>query len=171
MKRHRIVRAGALIPLLVALGAIRLAAQDVGLRYGTVAPSAEVETLDGKTFDLGSYAGKTPMVMEFWATWCPNCKELQPTIESLHAKYGKTVKFIGVAVSVNETSAAVKQFVEAHKMPGEFYYDRHGKASGAYEAYATSYVVVFDKSGKVVYTGLGGRQAALETAIKKVAGG
>jgi TATA-box binding protein (TBP) (component of TFIID and TFIIIB) len=41
-----------------------------------------------------------------------------------------------------------------------------GKAAGAFDAPATSYVVVLDKSGKVVYTGLGGKQD-LDAALKK----
>ena len=49
-------------------------AQEV--EVGSMAPSAKVHTLDGKEFDLGSYAGKTPAVIEFWATWCPVCAEL-----------------------------------------------------------------------------------------------
>ena len=46
------------------------------------------------------------------------------------------------------------------------YFDTKGEATGAYDAPATSYVVVFNKAGKVVYTGLGGKQD-LEAAIKK----
>jgi peroxiredoxin len=81
-------------------------------------------------------------------------------------KYGAQVKFIGIAVSVNETPEKVKAFVEKHGLPGEHFFDTKGNASGAYDAPATSYVVVVNKAGKVVYTGLGGKQD-LETAIKK----
>jgi predicted transcriptional regulator len=51
-------------------------------------------------------------------------------------------------------------------MPHDFYYDAEGKAAGAFDAPATSYVVVLDKAGRVVYTGLGGTQD-LEAALKK----
>jgi len=141
-------------------------AQDVGLEVGTQAPAAKVHTLDGKEADLAQFIGKTPVVMEFWAIWCPNCKELEPTLLAASTKYGKQVKFIGVAVSVNETPEKVKSFVEKHKLPGEQFFDTKGDATGAYDAPATSYVVVLNKAGKVVYTGLGGKQN-LEAAIKK----
>ena len=49
-------------------------------RSAATAPAAKVHTLDGKEADLAQYIGKTPVVMEFWATWCPNCKELEPTL-------------------------------------------------------------------------------------------
>ncbi len=141
-------------------------AQDLGIQIGAVAPGAKLTALDGKDADLSQYIGKTPILIEFWATWCPNCKELEPTLLDAAKKYGAKVKFVGVAVSVNETPARVKAFVAKHGLPGDQYFDTHGDASGAYDAPATSYVVVIDKSGKVVYTGLGGKQD-LEAAIKK----
>jgi len=50
-----------------ALPASALRAQDLGIEVGKRAPSAIVRTLDGKAVDLGSYVGKTPIFMEFWA--------------------------------------------------------------------------------------------------------
>lgn len=141
-------------------------AQDLGVQIGSTAPDAKVWTLDGKEAALAQYIGKTPMLIEFWATWCPNCAELEPTLVDAAKKYGAKVKFVGVAVSVNESPERVKAFVAKHGLPGDQYFDTRGNASGAYDAPATSYVVVIDKAGKVVYTGLGGKQD-LEAAIKK----
>ena len=140
--------------------------QDLGIEIGSVAPTAKVHTLDGKEADLSQYTGKTPVLMEFWATWCPNCAELEPTIVAAAKKFGTQIKFVGVAVSVNESPARVKAFVAKHGLPGDQYFDTKGNATGAYDVPATSYVVVLNKAGKVVYTGLGGTQN-LEAAIKK----
>ena len=141
-------------------------AQDLGIEVGSAAPAAKVFTLDGKEADLAQYIGKTAIVMEFWATWCPNCKELEPTLVAAIKKYGTQVKFVGVAVSVNESPERVKAYVAKHGLLGDQYFDTKGNATGAYDAPATSYVVVINKAGKVVYTGLGGKQN-LEAAIKK----
>jgi thiol-disulfide isomerase/thioredoxin len=143
-----------------------LLAQEIGLELGTVGPAAKVETLEGKPADLATFVGKKPVLMEFWATWCANCHELEPTMKAMHAKYGSKVSFIGVAVSVRQTPERVKAYVEKYKLPWTQVFDRKGEASGAYDAPATSYVVVLDRAGKVVYTGLGGKQD-LESAIKK----
>ena len=156
----------ALLAVALALPAAARA-QDLGIQIGATAPAAVVTTLDGKDANLSQYIGKTPMLIEFWATWCPNCKELEPALIDAARKYGAKVKFIGVAVSVNENPARVKAFVAKHGLLGDQYFDTHGDASGAYDAPATSYVVVIDKTGKVVYTGLGGKQD-LEAAVKKV---
>ncbi len=141
-------------------------AQEMGIAIGAHAPNPAVYTLDGQKTDLGAYIGKTPVLIEFWATWCPNCRELRPTMDAVAAKYGDRMQFVGIAVSVNENPARVKAFVAKYHLPGVNFFDTDGNASGAFDAPATSYVVVLDKSGKVVYTGLGGTQD-LEAAIKK----
>ena len=151
---------------LTSVLATGLPAQDMGIELGTKGPAAAVETLDGKSADLAQYVGKTPVLIEFWATWCPNCRELEPHLKAVAAKYASQVKFVGVSVSVNQSPDRVKAYVAKHEIPGDQYFDKNGKATGAYDVPATSFVVVLDKSGKVVYTGLGGDQD-LEKAIKK----
>lgn len=162
--RRFFIVAGVLLTASVAPGCAR--AQDMGIEVGAKAPGATVYTLDGSAVNLSQFIGKSPVLLEFWATWCPNCKELEPTLKSVAAKYGRQVRFVGVAVSVNQSPERVKAFVAKHHLPGEQVFDTKGEASGAYDAPATSYVVVIDRSGKVVYTGLGGDQD-LEAAIKK----
>ena len=149
-----------------ALLPVSTAAQESGIAVGSTAPGAVLETLDGKTVDLAQYLGKTPVLIEFWATWCPNCKELEEPLRIAHQKYGARVKFIGVAVSINQSPERIRRYVERHEPPLEILFDRSGATTGAYKAPATSYVVVVDRRGKIVYTGLGGDQD-LDAAIRK----
>lgn len=170
MKIHRRLIVCLLTLSMVLFSASTIEAQDIGLEIGTTAPAAALETLDGKAADLSQFVGRKPVLMEFWATWCGNCHELEPSLKALHAKYGDRVEFIGVAVSINQSPTRVKAYVEKNKLPWTQLFDRKGNASGAYDAPATSYVVVVDAAGKVVYTGLGGKQD-LEPALKKAVGG
>jgi thiol-disulfide isomerase/thioredoxin len=140
-------------------------AQESGLDVGSRAPNATLHTLDGKLVDLAQVA-KGPAVIEFWATWCENCEALLPTMQKAHATYGNRVKFVAVAVNVNESVNRVKLHVAKHNVPGEQLYDTSGDATGKWDVPATSYVVVLDKTGKVVYTGVGGVQD-IEKAIRK----
>ncbi len=148
------------------LMATPLKSQDIGLELGSKPGAATVETLDGAPVDLAQYVGKKPVLMEFWATWCGNCAALEPTMLAMHKKYGAQVEFLGIAVSINQSVPRVKAYVAKHQLPWTQLFDRKGEAGGAYDAPATSYVVVLDKTGKVVYTGLGGDQD-LESALKK----
>ena len=155
--------------LVAAVGAATPArSQDMGVEIGTRPPSAMVQSLDGKQVDLGKYIGKTPVLLEFWATWCANCRELMPTLLAAEKKFGSRVKFVAVAVAINQSPERVRKFLAAHPLPHETLYDAQGKAAEAFDAPATSYVVILDKTGRVVYTGLGGKQnleAALEKAL------
>ena len=142
-----------------------LCAQDSGLELGTQAPSAMLQTLDGKTVDLATVA-KGPAVIEFWATWCENCDHLLPAMQRAQAKYGKQVTFVAVAVSVNQSPRRVQLHAAKYKVPGVQLFDAKGEATGKWDVPATSHVVVLNRQGKVVYTGVGGDQD-IDAAIRK----
>jgi thiol-disulfide isomerase/thioredoxin len=146
-----------------APGTVR--AQDSGLELGTQAPSAVLHTLDGKTVDLAKVA-KGPAVIEFWATWCENCDHLLPAMQRAQAKYGKQVTFVAVAVSVNQSPRRVQLHAAKYRVPGVQLFDTKGEATGKWDVPATSHVVVLDRRGRVVYTGVGGDQD-IEAAIRK----
>jgi hypothetical protein len=82
----------------------------------------------------------------------------------MERKYGSRVKFMGVAVSVSQSPERVKAYTAKYKYRHETFFDTDGKATEAYDVPGTSYVVVVNRKGTVVYTGLGGRQD-LEPAI------
>jgi thiol-disulfide isomerase/thioredoxin len=162
--RHLIAIVG-ILGAAVVLGA-PLHAQESGIPVGSIAPTAKLEGLDGKPRDLAEFIGKGVVVIEFWATWCENCKELESTLLAAQKKYTGKVQFVGVAVSVNQSPELVRRYVERHGLAGTQLYDRKGVSIDAYDVPATSFVVVISKAGKVVYTGLGGKQD-LDAAIRK----
>lgn len=166
MRRFFHAASVAVLTFALAAGA---SAQESGIPVGSAAPGAKVQTLDGRPFDLSTYIGKGPMLIEFWAFWCPSCKELEPSLLALEKKYRGTVRFVAVAVSVNETRDRVKTFTIKKGYAHETFYDSEGAATDAYEVPATSYVVIVDRQGRVVYTGLGGKQA-LEPGLLKALG-
>lgn len=143
-----------------------LFAQESGIAVGTVAPGAALQTLDGKPVDLKQYIGRKPVLIEFWATWCPVCKQLQPKLDAAARKYAGQVSFVTVAVSANQSPARVAAWHKANPIAMEIMYDANGTATEAYDVPATSYVVLVNKAGKVVYTGVGADQD-LDAAIRK----
>lgn len=155
MRNHAIALG---IGLALLVGGARDARAQLGIDVGTKAPAAKVQTLDGRAANLSQVIGKRPAIIEFWATWCPSCRELEPQLQRLHRKYGKTVAFVAVSVSANQKPAIVQRYLRRHAMPWTHFYDAAGEATGAYDVPATSYIVVVDRTGTVVYTGLGGDQ-------------
>jgi thiol-disulfide isomerase/thioredoxin len=152
--------------LVVALLPRIAEAQAGGIAVGAVAPSAAVTTLDGAKADLSDYVGKTPVVLEFWATWCPLCKQLEPALSAARTKYAGRVTFVSVGVANNQSAERQKAYALAHNLGGVLVFDGDGRAVKAYAAPHTSYVVAIDKAGKVVYTGVGGEQD-IEAAVAR----
>lgn len=157
--------------LAVATGTVLLAgqvrAQDEGIGVGSRAPAVTVPDLDGRPVDLGRNLGKKPVFIEFWATWCPICEDLLPRVRAARAKYGDRVHFIGVNVAVNQTRDRVRRYLAQHPVPFEVVYDEEGTSTRAFDAPATSYIVIVDARGVVAYTGVGTEQK-FEEALTRV---
>lgn len=111
------------------------------------APPWQLTTQEGKTISLSDYQGK-PVILHFWATWCPYCKKLQPKLVELENKYQSSGIKI-VSISFNEDDDAKPQdeiysrgydFITAVKgesvvkqygvrgTPTTFFINRQGKA-------------------------------------------
>ncbi|GBD31656.1 Thiol-disulfide oxidoreductase ResA [bacterium HR33] len=145
------------------------AAQDIGLPIGSTPEAVEIEDLDGNPVNLAQYVGRKPVLIEFWATWCPLCAALFPKLEQAHHRYGDQVEFLVIAVAVNQSKASIKRHLERHPMPFVVLWDTQGRAVRAFKAPTTSYIVALDASGKVTYTGSGEDQdieAAVKSALK-----
>jgi thiol-disulfide isomerase/thioredoxin len=148
----------ALVVALSLFGRQAAHAQEDGIGVGAAAPAVVVHDLDGKSIDLGQYIGSKPLFLEFWATWCESCEALLPRVRAAQAAYGDKVEFIGVNITVNQTPEQVRRYIETHKPPFRTLYDDDGASTRAFQVPATSYVVIVDRLGKIVYTGSGGTQ-------------
>jgi len=161
----RTILKGATTIAFIGAFAAPLAAQ-TGLALGTRAPEVRVETIDGKPVWLSSTFGKTPVLLEFWATWCPNCKALEPQMAAAAKKYKGKIAMVGVAVGVNQSAALVKAYAAKHELPLHVVYDREGDAADKFDVPATSYIVILNADGRVIYTGVGADQD-VEAAIRR----
>lgn len=73
-------------------------------RVGKPAPDFSFETLDGNSFRLSEHFGQ-PIVVNFWSTWCPPCRDEAQILEHAWRKYdSQTVIFVGVDIQEDATT-------------------------------------------------------------------
>ena len=66
------------------------------LKPGTTAPDFILPMPNGYRVQLAEFKGKY-VLLDFWASWCPDCRKDIPAVKAMHEKYGKNVEFIGVS--------------------------------------------------------------------------
>lgn len=94
---------------LLATAAVSSAQQDP--RTGMKVPAFKGKTVQGKKFSSAIGKGKV-MILDFWATWCPPCRETIPVLEKLQAKFSKQLVVVGASVS-EYTPKDLPKFVKA----------------------------------------------------------
>jgi thiol-disulfide isomerase/thioredoxin len=149
-----------------------LAAQvenEIGIARGTIPPAVEIEDLEGEPVDLAPIMAQGPVLLQFWARWCDVCKALAPTMTAAHGRFGDRVTFLVVAVGVNQTPRSIRRHVQQHPVTGRLLWDDKGRATRAFQAPTTGYIVILDAEGRVAYTGVGEDQD-IEAALARILG-
>lgn len=85
------------------------------LKMGTAAPDFDLQTADGKHITLSSLRGNY-VVLDFWASWCPDCRKDIPAMKALFEKYkDRNIAFVGISFDTNKESW-VKCYWEKYQM-------------------------------------------------------
>ncbi|MCK5113184.1 MAG: TlpA family protein disulfide reductase [Phycisphaerae bacterium] len=77
--------------------------------------SADLTTLDGKTFSIPQDTKGKVVVVDFWAAWCPPCRKLVPHMKQIHEKY-KDKDVVIVGISLDADKAKLQKFIADEKM-------------------------------------------------------
>ena len=85
------------------------AQQDMDAKYateivkaGTVAPDFKMKTPEGKTIQLKKFAKGKTVVLDFWASWCPDCRKDAPEVVRMYEKYKQYgIEFIGISMDTD----------------------------------------------------------------------
>jgi len=117
------------------------------------APPFLLTDLDGQPISTAAYHGKVVLI-NFWATWCPPCREEIPEMIALANKYGDKLQIIGVSMD-DDPSEEVRDFARAQKMnyPIVMGSDKLSEEYGGVDALPTTFVL--DTNGRVVQKHMG----------------
>ena len=111
---------------------------------GRVAPAFKLPARSGGAIDLASLRGKT-VLLNFWATWCPPCRDEMPSLEKLATSLDPE-SFTVIAVSVDDGWAPVEKFL-GKPMPYSVLLDEGGRLSRTYGTAKLPESYVIDPEG------------------------
>jgi len=111
------------------------------------APDFTLKLLNGEPLTLSSFRGK-PTLVNFWASWCPPCRQELPALQAAYTRYGDQIGFI--AVDVKEDPATVESFIKELNLTFPIALDPDGQVSDfSYEARGIPTSIFVDAYGVV----------------------
>jgi cytochrome c biogenesis protein CcmG/thiol:disulfide interchange protein DsbE len=133
--------------VLVACSGSSGSATPTGSLFPT-APDALPE-LDASGFStlLAQQRG-TPTVVNFWAAWCPPCREEAPLLAAAADRHGDRVRFIGVDVQDNRADA--EAYIADYRLPYPSVFDPGNEIGLGYDLFAPPATLFFDADGDLV---------------------
>jgi thiol-disulfide isomerase/thioredoxin len=111
--------------------------------------------LDGKTQSLSGLEGRV-IFLNFWATWCPPCREEMPAMETLYRRF-KDGGLEFLAVNIQEGQKDVESFTRDFGLTFPVALDSSGKVSQIYGIRAIPTTYIIDRKGGIIATAVGGR--------------
>jgi peroxiredoxin len=143
----------------------------VVLKEKVKAPDFTVLDYDGKEVKLSDFIG-TPIVLNFWASWCPPCKAEMPHFNKVSEEYAKDdllFLMVDLAEGQRETVESSKKFIEDNQYTFTVLFDTKQDAAAQYGIRAIPSTFFIDKDGNIVAGKQGGmEEEVLRKAIKLI---
>lgn len=121
-----------------------------------VAPAFSLLDIDGNTHHLADYRGKV-VVVNFWATWCPPCREEMP---SMQRAWESTLKQEGIpmlAINVGEDEETIFAFTGDYPVDFPLLMDLDSAVINSWPVRGLPTTFIVDKKGHLAYRAIGGR--------------
>ena len=111
--------------------------------------------LKGKSVSFYEFKGKI-LFVNFWATWCPPCREEMPSMEKLHARL-KQKDFVMLAVDLMEPASKVEAFFQEFKLTFMALLDSNGEVGSLFGIRSIPTTLILDKNGMIIGIAVGPR--------------
>ncbi|MCX7949423.1 MAG: TlpA family protein disulfide reductase [Treponemataceae bacterium] len=118
-------------------------------------PPFTAQDLQGKPFSLEQFKGSF-VLLNFWATWCPPCRQEMPSMETLYTQL-KNKGLVIVAISVGEDPKTVSQFLATNPHSFPIALDPSGRAGAIFAGRGIPTTYILDPQGRALGGTIGGR--------------
>ena len=122
--------------------------ENTGLDIGQQAPDFILKSLDGKNMQLSSFRNKKAAVVNFWATWCPPCREEMPAFEDIFVNNKDKITILGV--DLQESERAIRDFLLGIPVTYPLLLDPNSEVKKLYNVFTQPVTYFIDKDGIIV---------------------
>jgi len=112
--------------------------------------------LNGRSVRISDYRGKI-VFLNFWTTWCFDCRIEMPHMEKLHQRF-KDKDFAMVTINLQESAAQVKQFFKKFKLTFTALLDSDGEVGAHFRITAIPSTFILNKEGIIIGKVMGPRE-------------
>jgi thiol-disulfide isomerase/thioredoxin len=119
------------------------------------APDFTYYSIDGKEIKLSSFAGKKPVVLDFWATWCGPCRMELPKLEEFYKTHSDQVEIIAISDEDRGAATAIAGAVQQAGLTFPVMHDPSHTIGKMFPTSGIPYLIFIDKNGTVVSDLLG----------------
>ena len=128
----------------------------VGIERGQLAPDFVVTTIEGNQVRLGQFKEENkPVLLYFWATWCPFCKRDFSIVKNVYPKYADKVIFLAIDLDTSETAQYIEQYKNTMGMEGIDFAPGNAKVLSDYQITHTTTKYAVGSNGVILYKGSG----------------
>ncbi len=119
-----------LLIILTSMLLVTGCAEPSGAQVGGPAPDFQLKNINGQSISLSGFRGK-PVLINFWATWCPFCRDEMPYLQQVYEEWsGKGL--VVLAINIGESPSEVKKFLQTHNLSLPVLLDTNEKVAQKY---------------------------------------
>ncbi|WP_245833035.1 redoxin domain-containing protein [Oceanobacillus timonensis] len=142
-----------LLFFLVTINEVHAADVQEGVEIGDKAPDFTLETLDGESVQLSDFQGERVMI-NFWATWCPPCKQEMPDMEQFYQEHDPVILSVNLTDGEMNTEQ-VGQFMQELELTFPVLLDKEGEVSQLYRIQPIPMTYMVDAEGIIQFKSFG----------------
>lgn len=137
---------------------------------GALAPDFVLPNLDGQQVRLSDFRGRKAVLLMFWASWCPSCREEAPTNRKAHALYrDRGPEFLAVSIDQGPTAEqAIRAFVVEFNLSYRPLLDARTEVFNLYQGRFIPTMFLIDREGRIRHKGVGYRDWTSDDSRKLI---
>lgn len=121
-----------------------------------LAPDFKLASLDNDEFQLSEHRGQ-PIILNFWASWCPPCRAEMPDFQEAWLEYGDTDLLIVAVNATNQDSINdILNFVAEKNLDLPILLDTNGSITSSYQVHSLPTTFFINRSGVITKIIIGG---------------